>query len=202
MLNSDEQPTFPQLQALADAMSDKVHVSVSERDGTITFAAPRGNVIRKTIIISLLGLLGMWWGIVNLNIEVVIVSIGIATAYGFLSEPSYSVIISRQGCKVLTGLLGIQRASYDWKDYKGPLVYTRSLNGREPSPKEFCLKFSRKNRQHEVCLSDLTRGKSNNSRETLQKMSEFWEMTECLLDLESFETDYQITSRNAIFGGY
>ena len=201
MLNSDEQPTFPQLQAFADAMSDKVHVSVSERDGTITFAAPRGNIIRKIIIISLLGILGMWWGIANSNIEVALVSVGIATAYGLLSEPSYSVIVSRHGCKVLTGLLGIQRASSDWKEYKGPLVYMRSLNGREPSPKEFCLKFSHKNRQQEVRLSDLTRGKSNNSRETLQKMSEFWEMTECLLDLESFETEFRITGRNAIFGG-
>jgi hypothetical protein len=202
MMNSNEQPTFPQLQAFADTMSDKVHVSVSERDGTITFAVPRGNVIRKAIIISLLGLLGMWWGIANSNIEVVIVSIGVATAYGLLSEPSYSVMISRQGCKVLTGLLGIQRASYDWKDYKGPLVYMRSLNGREPSPKEFCLKFSHKNRQQEVRLSDLTWGKTNNSRETLQKMSEFWEMTERLFDLEPFETEFQITGRNAIFGGY
>ena len=88
MMNSDEKPTFPQLQAFADTMSSNVHVSVSERDGTITFAAPRGNMIRKTIIISLLGLLGMWWGIANSNIEVVIVSIGVATAYGLLSEPS------------------------------------------------------------------------------------------------------------------
>ena len=201
MMNSDEQPTFPHLQAFADTMSGNVHVSVSERDGAITFAAPRGNVIHKTIIISLIGILGTWWGIANSNIEVVIVSMGIVTAYGLLSEPSYSVIISRHGCRVLTGLLGIQRASYDWKDYKGPLVYMRSLNGREPSPKEFCLKFSRKNRQKEVCLSDLTRGKSNNSRETLQKMSEFWEMTERLFDLEPFETEFQITGRNAIFGG-
>ncbi|MBR6161739.1 MAG: hypothetical protein IKQ75_07715 [Bacteroidales bacterium] len=201
MMNSNEQPTFPQLQAFADTMSGNVHVSVSERDGTITFAAPRGNMICKTIIISLLGLLGMWLGIANLNIEVVIVSIGVATAYGLLSEPSYSVIISRHGCRVLTGLLGIQRASYDWKDYKGPLVYMRSLNGREPSPKEFCLKFSHINRQQEVRLSDLTRGKSNNSRETLQKMAEFWEMTVRLFYLEPFETEFQITGRNAIFGG-
>lgn len=201
MMNSDEQPTFPQLQAFADTMSGNVHVSVSERDGTITFAAPRGNVIHKTIIISLIGILGTWWGIANSNIEVVIVSMGIVTAYGLLSEPSYFVIISRQGCRVSTGLLGIQRASYDWKDYKGPLVYMRSLNGREPSPKEFCLKFSHKNRQKEVRLSDLTWGKNNNSRETLQKMSEFWEMTERLFDLEPFETEFQITGRNAIFGG-
>lgn len=200
MMNSVEQPTFTQLQALADAMSDKVPISVSDRNGTITFVAPRGNVIRKTIIMSLLGILGTWWGIANSNIEVVIVSMGIVIAYGLLSEPSYSVIISRQGSKVLTGLLGIQRASYDWKDYKGPLVYTRSLNGREPSPKEFCLKFSHKNRQREVRLSDLTQGKSDNSRETLHQMSEFWGLAERLLDLEPFKTEYQTTSRNAIFG--
>ena len=106
MMNSDEQSTLSQVQALADAMSDKVHVSVSERNGTITFSAPRGNIIRKIIIISLLGILGTWWGIANSNLEVVIVSVGIATAYGLLSEPSYSVLISRQGCKVCTGLLG------------------------------------------------------------------------------------------------
>lgn len=150
---------------------------------------------------SLLGILGMWWGVANSNIEIVIVSFGAIIAYGLLSEPSYSVIISRQGCKVLTGLLGIQRASYDWNEYKGPLVYMRSLNGREPSPKEFCLKFSHKNRQQEVRLSDLTRGKSDNSRETLRQVSEFWGLTERLLDLEPFKTEYQITSRNAIFGG-
>lgn len=200
MMNSVEQPTFTQLQALADAMSGKVPVSVSERNGTITFVAPRGKIIRKIVIMSLLGILGTWWGIVNSNIEVVIVSMGIVIAYGLLSEPSHSVIINRQGCKLLTGLLGIQRASYDWHDYKGPLVYMRSLNGREPSPKEFCLKFSHHNRQREVRLTDLTQGKSDNSRETLHQMSEFWGLAERLLDLEPFKTEYQTTSRNAIFG--
>ena len=140
-MNSDEKPTFSQLKAFAEAISDEVHVSVSERNDTITFAAPRGNVIRKIIIMSLLGILGTWWGIANSNIEVVIVLIVVVTAYGLLSAPSYSVIISRQVCKVLTRLLGIQRASCDWKDYKGPLVYMKSLNGREPSPKEFYLIF-------------------------------------------------------------
>ncbi|MBO7490874.1 MAG: hypothetical protein J6T59_00375 [Bacteroidales bacterium] len=200
-MNSVEQPTFPQLQTLADAMSGKVHVSVSEKTCTITFSAPRGRIIRKIVIMSLLGILGIWWGIANSSIEIVIVSLGAIIAYGLLSEPSYSVIISRQGCKVLTGLLGIQRASYDWHDYKGPLVYMRSLNGREPSPKEFCLKFSHHNRQQEVRLSDLTRGKSDNSRETLHHVSEFWRLAERLLDLEPFKTEYQTTSRNAIFGG-
>lgn len=200
-MNSVEQPTFTQLQTLADAMSDRVRVSVSEKTCTITFSAQRNKIIWKIVIMSLLGILGMWWGVANSNIEIVIVSLGAIIAYGLLSEPSYSVIISRQGCKVLTGLLGIQRASYDWNEYKGPLVYMRSLNGREPSPKEFCLKFSHKNRQQEVRLSDLTRGKSDNSRETLRQVSEFWGLTERLLDLEPFKTEYQITSRNAIFGG-
>lgn len=199
-MNSVEQPTFTQLQTSADAMSDRVRVSVSEKTCTITFSAQRNKIIWKIVIMSLLGILGMWWGIANSNIEVVIVSMGIVIAYGLLSEPSYSVIISRQGCKVLTGLLGIQRASYDWNEYKGPLVYMRSLNGREPSPKEFCLKFSHKNRQQEVRLSDLTQGKSDNSRETLHQVSDFWGLAERLLDLESFKTEYQITSRNAIFG--
>ncbi|MBO7445371.1 MAG: hypothetical protein J6T86_03065 [Bacteroidales bacterium] len=200
-MNSVEQPTFTQLQTSADAMSDRVRVSVSEKTCTITFSAQRNKIIWKIVIMSLLGILGMWWGVANSNIEIVIVSFGAIIAYGLLSEPSYSVIISRQGCKVLTGLLGIQRASYDWNEYKGPLVYMRSLNGREPSPKEFCLKFSHKNRQQEVRLSDLTRGKSDNSRETLRQVSEFWGLTERLLDLEPFKTEYQITSRNAIFGG-
>lgn len=195
-----EQPSFSQLQALADAMSEDVHVTVSTQNGTITFPAPRGKIIRKALVIALLGILGAWWGIANSNIEIAIVSLGVILAYGLLSEPCYSVMISKQGCKVLMGLFGIQRASYSWNDYKGSLVYLRSLNGREPSPLEFCLKFSCTNRQKEVRLSDLTQGKSNNSRETLHQLSEFWELTARVLDLKPFDTDYQATGRNAIFG--
>lgn len=199
MMNPNEQPSFSKLQALADVMSDDVRVAVSEQNETITFSAPRGKIIRKTLVISLLGILGMWWGIANHIIEIALVSLAAIIAYGLLSEPCYSVIISKQSCKVLTGLLGIQRASYSWNDYKGPLVYLRSLNGREPSPLEFCLKFSHNNRQKEVRLSDLTQGKSNNSRETLHQMSEFWELTTYILNLELFDTDYRTTGRNAIF---
>lgn len=199
-MNPDKQSPFTQLQALADAMSDDVHVTVSEQNGTITFSAPRSKIIRKTIILSLLGILGIWWGIADANIEIVIVSLGVIIAYGLLSEPCYSVIISKQSCKVLTGLFGIQRTSYIWNDYKGSLVYMRSLNGREPSPLEFCLKFSRKNRQKEVRLSNLSQGKSNNSRKTIRQMSEFWELAARALNLEPFDTDYHTTGRNAIFG--
>ena len=199
-MNPDEQPSFSQLQALADAMSDDVHVSVSAQNGTITFPAPRRKIIRKALVIALLGILGTWWGIANANIEIAIVSFGVILAYGLLSEPCYSVMISKQSCNVLTGLLGIQRDSYSWNDYKGALVYLRSLNGREPSPYEFCLKFTHNNRQKEVRLADLTQGKLDNSSETLHQLSEFWELTARVLDLEPFDTDYQTTGRNAIFG--
>ena len=60
-MNPDEQSSFSQLQALADAMSDDVHVSVSAQNGTITFPAPRRKIIRKALVISLLGILGTWW---------------------------------------------------------------------------------------------------------------------------------------------
>ena len=101
----------------------------------------------------------------------------------------------------LKHLFNIISNDYQYEDYRGPLVYMMTLNGREPSPKEFCLKFRRKDRIQEIHLADLTKGKNSTPKENLKHISELWNLIEENFQLDvDYDTEYQMSARNAIFG--
>ncbi|MBQ3734281.1 MAG: hypothetical protein II859_10005 [Bacteroidales bacterium] len=76
-----------------------------------------------------------------------------------------------------------------------------TLNGREPSPKEFCLKFRRNGRIHELHLADLTQGKNSTPKENLKHLSALWNIIEENFQLDKdYDVEYQMSARNAIFG--
>jgi hypothetical protein len=75
----------------------------------------------------------------------------------------------------------------------------QTLNGREPSPKDYCLKFSCGNRIKIVRIANMMWGKTNSPRENLKKMSELWDLMKEFLDLENFDTDIRMSGRNARF---
>ena len=86
-----------------------------------------------------------------------------------------------------------------FSEYRGPLVYMLTLNGREPSPKEFCVKFWHDGRRKEITIANLTDGDGSSAKEQLTHILELWHELEDLMDTDDFDTEFQMSGRNAIF---
>lgn len=200
MMHKDDTPIISKLRQMAGDMPDGLSVTVSEQSSCLSFDAPTRLKVKRAVIISILTAAVVWWGLANASILMTVVMlIALNIISVLLAEPLYSVKMNKETCEVFTGFLGIERAQYFWKDYQGSLVYMQTLNGREPSPKDFCLKFSCGNRIKIVRIANMMWGKTNSPRENLKKMSELWDLMKEFLDLENFDTDIRMSGRNARF---
>lgn len=119
----------------------------------------------------------------------------------FGSDNYRSVVVDLKHKRISSLLFNIISNDYCFDEYRGPLVYMMTLNGREPSPKEFCLKFRRKGRIKEIHLADLTKGKNSTPKGNLKHISALWNLIEENFQLDDeYDTEYQMSARNAIFG--
>ncbi len=200
MMHKDDASIISELRQMADDMPDGISVTISKQGGYMSFDAPTRLKVKRAIIISILASAVIWWGLANASILMTVVMlVALIIVSILLTEPLYSVKMDKETCEVSTGFIGIERAQYSWKDYQGPLVYMQTLNGREPSPKDYCLKFSCGNRIKIVRIANMMWGKTNSPRENLKKMSELWDLMKEFLDLENFDTDIRMSGRNARF---
>jgi hypothetical protein len=200
MMHKDDASIISELRQMADDMPDGISVTISKQGGYMSFDAPTRLKVKRAIIISILASAAIWWGLANASILMTVVMlVALIIVSILLTEPLYSVKMDKETCEVSTGFIGIERAQYSWKDYQGPLVYMQTLNGREPSPKDYCLKFSCGNRIKIVRIANMMWGKTNSPRENLKKMSELWDLMKEFLDLENFDTDIRMSGRNARF---
>lgn len=200
MMHKDDASIISELRQMADDMPDGISVTISKQGGYMSFDAPTRLKVKRAIIISILASAAIWWGLANASILMTVVMlVALIIVSILLTEPLYSVKMDKETCEVSTCFIGIERAQYSWKDYQGPLVYMQTLNGREPSPKDYCLKFSCGNRIKIVRIANMMWGKTNSPRENLKKMSELWDLMKEFLDLENFDTDIRMSGRNARF---
>lgn len=86
-----------------------------------------------------------------------------------------------------------------FSEYRGPLVYMLTLNGREPSPKEFCAKFWHNGHRKEITIANLTDGDGSPDKVQLTHILELWHQLEDLMETDDFDTEFQMSARNAIF---
>jgi len=199
-MHKDDTTIISELRKMADDMPDGISVTISKQGGYMSFDAPTRLKVKRAIIISILASAAIWWGLANASILMTVVMlVALIIVSILLTEPLYFVKMDKETCEVSTGFIGIERAQYSWKDYQGPLVYMQTLNGREPSPKDYCLKFSCGNRIKIVRIANMMWGKTNSPRENLKKMSELWDLMKEFLDLENFDTDIRMSGRNARF---
>ncbi len=200
MMHKDDASIISELRQMADDMPDGISVTISKQGGYMSFDAPTRLKVKRAIIISILASAAIWWGLANASILMTVVMlVALIIVSILLTEPLYSVKMDKETCEVSTGFIGIEHAQYFWKDYQGPLVYMQTLNGREPSPKDYCLKFSCGNRIKIVRIANMMWGKTNSPHENLKKMSELWDLMKEFLDLENFDTDIRMSGRNARF---
>lgn len=185
-----------------DALKDVLDIQINDNQQFITFSRVGHEKIRKVVIAIAILVAVVAYVVMHQTVESVIIGFVILVAAGwYMSDSFRSVVVDMQRKRISSVLFNIISDDYKFEDYRGPLVYMMTLNGREPSPKEFCLKFRRKNRIQEIYLADLTKGKNSTPKENLKHISALWNLIEKKFELdEEYDTEYQMSARNAIFG--
>ena len=185
-----------------DALKDVVDIQIDENQNIITFGRVGRAKFWKALVVMAIWVAVVSYIIMHQTVEAVIIGFLIlATTGWYLSDGFRSVIVDLKRKRISSSLFNIISDDYQYEDYRGSLVYMMTLNGREPSPKEFCLKFRRKDRIQEIHLADLTKGKNSTPKENLKHISALWNLIEENFQLdEDYDTEYQMSARNAIFG--
>ncbi len=208
MQNNMTEP-FPQNQLFidqihqhSDALKDVVDIQIDENQNIITFGRVGREKFWKALVVMAIWVAVVSYIVMHQTVEAVIIGFLIlATTGWYLSDGFRSVIVDLKRKRISSCLFNIISDDYQYEDYRGSLVYMMTLNGREPSPKEFCLKFRRKDRIQEINLADLTKGKNSTPKENLKHISALWNLIEENFQLdEDYDTEYQMSARNAIFG--
>ncbi len=185
-----------------DALKDVVDIQIDENQNIITFGRVGREKFWKALVVMAIWVAVVSYIVMHQTVEAVIIGFLIlATTGWYLSDGFRSVIVDLKRKRISSSLFNIISDDYQYEDYRGSLVYMMTLNGREPSPKEFCLKFRRKDRIQEIHLADLTKGKNSTPKENLKHISALWNLIEENFQLdEDYDTEYQMSARNAIFG--
>lgn len=185
-----------------DALKDVVDIQIDENQNIITFGRVGREKFWKALVVMAIWVAVVSYIVMHQTVEAVIIGFLIlATTGWYLSDGFRSVIVDLKRKRISSSLFNIISDDYQYEDYRGSLVYMMTLNGREPSPKEFCLKFRRKDRIQEIHLTDLTKGKNSTPKENLKHISALWNLIEENFQLdEDYDTEYQMSARNAIFG--
>lgn len=185
-----------------DALKDVVDIQIDENQNIITFGRVGRAKFWKALVVMAIWVAVVSYIVMHQTVEAVIIGFLILVTTGwYLSDGFRSVIVDLKRKRISSSLFNIISNDYQYEDYRGPLVYMMTLNGREPLPKEFCLKFRRKDRIQEIHLADLTKGKNSTPKENLKHISALWNLIEENFQLdEDYDTEYQMSARNAIFG--
>lgn len=185
-----------------DVLKDVVDIQIDENQNIITFGRVGHEKIRKVVVAMAILVAVVAYIVMQQTVEAVIIGFVILAAVGwYLSDGFRSVVVDFKRKRISSSLFNIISNDYDYEDYRGPLVYMMTLNGREPLPKEFCLKFQRKGRIQEIHLADLTQGKNSTPNENLKRISALWNLIVENFQLdEDYDMEYQMSARNAIFG--
>ena len=191
-----------QIHQHSDALKDVVDIQIDENQNIITFGRVGREKVWKALVVMAIWVAVVSYIVMHQTVEAVIIGFLIlATTGWYLSDGFRSVIVDLKRKRISSSLFNIISNDYQYEDYRGSLVYMMTLNGREPSPKEFCLKFRRKDRIQEIHLADLTKGKNSTPKENLKHISALWNLIEENFQLdEDYDTEYQMSARNAIFG--
>lgn len=197
---------FDKIRQYSDALKDVVDIRIDENRNIVTFGRVGREKIRKVVIATAILAAVIAYIVMHLtdieSVAAVIVGFVILAAFGwYMSDSFRSVVVDLERKRISSVLFNIISKEYRFEDYRGSLVYMLTLNGREPSPKEFCLKFRHKGRIHELHLADLTQGKNSTLKENLKHLSALWNIIEENFHLDKdYDVEYQMSARNAIFG--
>ena len=191
---------FDQIRQHVAVLKDVVDIQISENQQIIRFGRVGRVKIKKTLPAILIMVVAIAYGCLHLTVETIIaamVIIGLVCWY--LVDVLRGVTVDLNRKKLSIVLFNITLNEFPMDEYRGALVYSLTLNGRQPTPKEFCVKFRHNGNRKEIHLADLLAESEDASREIFQNVSEIWKSVVDLMQITDYETEYQMSARNAIF---
>lgn len=183
-----------------DALKDIVDVQINENQQVISFSRVGSEKIKKTVPALIIMAVAIASGCLHLTVGKIIVALVIvALACWSLVDVFSLVAVDLKRKKLNVELFNITLNEFSMQEYRGALVYNLSLNGRQPTPKEFCAKFLHNGKRKEIHLANLLAETEDASRENLAQVAEIWKSVVDVMQITEYETEYQISARNARF---
>lgn len=184
----------------AEALKDVVDIQINDNQDVVTFGRVGREIWKRTLPALLVLGAAVAYGCTHLTVETVILAIIVTAAVGaYLAGVFRKVSVNLPKKSLESSLFNIILSQVPFSEYRGPLVYMLTLNGREPSPKEFCAKFLHNGRRQEITIANLDDGQGS-ANEQLAQLTTLWRHLEQLLETDDFDTEFQMSARNAIFG--
>ena len=191
---------FEQIRQHSVAVKDVVNIQVDENQKVVRFGRVGRVKFKKAVPALFIMAVAVVSGILHLTVgKIVIALVIIALVCWHLVDVLCDVTIDINRKKLNIVLFNITLNEFPMDEYRGALVYSLSLNGRQPTPKEFCVKFRHNDNRKEIHLADLLAESEDASRENLQHVAEIWKSIVDLMQIADYKTEYLMSARNAIF---
>lgn len=184
----------------AVAVKDVVNIQINENQQVVKFSRVGRVKFKKAAPAIIIMAVAIASGLLHLTIGKIIVALVIVILVCWhLVDVLRDVTIDLNRKKLSIVLFNITLNEFSMDEYRGALVYSLTLNGRQPTPKEFCVKFRHNGNRKEIHLADLLSETEDTSRENLQHVAEIWKFIVDCMQITDYDTEYQMSARNAIF---
>ena len=191
---------FEQIRQHAVAVKDVVDIQIDENQKVVRFGRVGRVKFKKTAPAIFIMIVAIIYGVVNLTVGTVIAAIVIiGLVCWYLVDALRGITVDLNRKKLSIVLFNITLNEFSMDEYRGALVYSLTLNGRQPTPKEFCVKFLHNGNRKEIHLADLIAETEDASRENLAHVAEIWKFIVDLMQITDYKTEYLMSARNAIF---
>ena len=181
------------------AVKDVVDFQINDNQQVVRFSRVGRVKIKKVVPAIFVMIVAIIYGVVNLTVGAVIAAmVVVSLVCWYLVDVLRVVTADLNRKKLCIDLFNITLNEFSMDEYRGTLVYSLTLNGRQPTPKEFCVKFRHNGSRKEIHLADLL-AEEDTSRENLQHVAEIWKSIVDLMQITDYDTEYQMSARNPIF---
>ena len=191
---------FDLIRQHAVAVKDVVDIQINENQQVIKFGRVGSVKFKKAAPALFVMAVAIVSGCLHLSVGKIIVALVIVALVCWSLVDVFSVVavdINRK--KLSVDIFNITLNEFSMQDYRGAVVYNLTLNGRQPTPKEFCVKFRHNGKRKEIHLADLLSETENASRENFKHLAEIWKSIVDHMQITDYETEYQMSARNSIF---
>ena len=191
---------FEQIRQHAVAVKDVVDIQINENQQVIKFGRVGSVKFKKAAPALFVMAVAIVSGCLHLTVGKIIVALVIVALVCWSLVDVFGVVaVDIKRKRFCVDLFNITLKEFSMGEYRGALVYSLTLNGRQPTPKEFCVKFHHNGKRKEIHLADLLAETEAASRENLAHVAEIWKSIVNLMQITDYETEYQMSARNGIF---